>query len=1399
MRRERGTFLRGIMGSFGTKKRRSNIPGSKRLRLETLEDRAMLSAVPATAHCVDDLIVSQCEYCLPIETSLIVEANSGNNNGHNNDHTGNNGNGVNNKVGDELDGFFSEEEAVLELDAIDQLLVEYGQNPNHIDQDFIFSLNSRPDSTYTIFLDFDGNTLTNSSWNTSRNVAEIVTPAYSIDSNTALFSNQELRNIFQIWLMVREDYAPFNINVTTQDPGVAALSRSNAADDTFGIHCCIGGKYSDWYGSSCGGVSYINSFTNSADLPNFVFSGSFSNVKSVAEAATHEVGHALGLHHDGIRSGGTITTYYRGANGWAPIMGSAYNHALSQWSCGEYSGANNTEDDLAIITSNNYGVTYLADDFGNSFADAEELELVEGVVVSGLIERNTDYDFFAFDLVSGLRVDLTIGGFESITNLDTLVSIYDSNYQLVETFDPHDSLMVHADLSNYTPGRYYLSVTGVGLTVDGNVLYTDYGSIGEYRISAAIVANELPAPAAIQVAAVASNAVTVEWDAVNHASGYQVSIYNASHSRRIATATVNSPFHTFTGLSQSTNYIVEVSTRAENNYVSAPIALNVTTIVASQAPNAPTGVVATPYSVSANLAWNLVPGAHHYQVRVYDKGGQEVAAILTSHTYATISGLTPSTKYTIYVSACNASNATSAGTSVRMTTQPRRQLSSITGFEALPEDTRIVMSWNQVPDAEYYELMYRKVGDASFRTTTIYDAYRTLTDLRVGTDYEIRIRAIADGNLCTDSETFTTIVSTTGEPSIDLVILNPYIYAPTFDNTPIVGCFYEGMYDPTITVLLDGQPSDSLRLVNHCVYYEDGLNGEYTVTIILTEDDRVLTDSFTLTVVTPQLDAVEDLVVSDVLPARATLSWTAVPNAENYTVSVYDSTGELVSQTTTVASSLIVEGLVASDENTISVVANAYRYSTSDAVSTVVTTPAVRKTNIPNVRAVATEDSIALNWGDDPCASRYRIEYKESTASSYHVVFAYESNYVIEGLSPETTYTIRVKTLSGDPCFLNSDFRNLTVTTLQATSTTTLSAVTGLAAHDTAALHTVLSWNASENAERYVVTAYAPDESVAFVSTVEGLSCYVDGLEAQTQYVFTVVAEADGYESSVPAMFSLTTPAVRKMSIPVVRTTVDAESVLLQWNSDAAARRYRVEIKEASMSGYTVFYTYDTTYLFSDLDPNTTYNIRVKALSGDDSFLNSDYRTLTVTTADEQITLSSVDGLNAVDVAALRTTLSWNGVDNAQAYRVSTYTADGQLVSETTTKRTTVAISGLQEETEYRFTVVAIADGLSDSDRVVITLVTPPVKKMNIPTVSVRTTSDALALTWTADENASRYRVQYRAAAGGSGYTTLFTTDPWCTIDGLEANTTYSIRVKALSGDGSFLNSDYRNLTAVTD
>ena len=288
-----------------------------------------------------------------------------------------------------------------------------------------------------------------------------------------------------------EDFIPFNVNVTTQAPAnINDLIKSGTGDTRWGVRVAIGGSSSDWFGAGAGGVAYINSFNWNSDTPTFVFDEQLGNgnEKYTAEAISHEVGHTLGLSHDGRIS--PAEGYYQGhgsgETGWAPIMGVGYYQNLSQWSKGQYASANNTQDDLQIITTQN-GFGYRTDDTGNTIATAKALT-VSGTSVSGsgIIERNTDVDFYRFNTGAG-AISLTVNPFSRGANLDVLAELYNSAGTLIASSNPTDLLSANIT-ANVAAGTYYFKIDGIGkgspLTTTG---YTDYGSLGKYSISGTII------------------------------------------------------------------------------------------------------------------------------------------------------------------------------------------------------------------------------------------------------------------------------------------------------------------------------------------------------------------------------------------------------------------------------------------------------------------------------------------------------------------------------------------------------------------------------------------------------------------------------------------------------------------------------------------------------------------------------------------------------------------------------------------------------------------------------------------------------------------------------------------------------------------------------------------------
>eukprot|EP00049_Salpingoeca_infusionum_P012568 m.229486 g.229486 ORF g.229486 m.229486 type:complete len:613 (+) comp15212_c0_seq1:60-1898(+) len=351
---------------------------------------------------------------------------------------------------------------------------------------------SRPDSSRTLYLDFDGHQQpSNTAWgafsarpfDTSND-----DPSFSNPS----FSSYEQGQIADVWRRVAEDYAPFDIDVTTEEP--ASITSQVA-------HCLITASTqtngNDMPAVNAGGVAYVDIFgdpNSNYYQPALAY---YDNVAEqsdyIAEVVSHEIGHNMGLSHDGTSSEG----YYQGDgdfadDSWGPIMGASYGNSVTQWSQGEYPDANNYEDDLQIIADK---LTYRTDDHGDVIGTATDLT-VDGsgdFSETGVITESSDKDVFKLVVSQHSNLTLAVSPFVSSVrtrgyNLDAELQLRDSSDTILERARPTGRL--DADLTaSLSPGTYYIYVRGSG---HGDGKYTSYGSLGHYDLTGNLNPTESP-------------------------------------------------------------------------------------------------------------------------------------------------------------------------------------------------------------------------------------------------------------------------------------------------------------------------------------------------------------------------------------------------------------------------------------------------------------------------------------------------------------------------------------------------------------------------------------------------------------------------------------------------------------------------------------------------------------------------------------------------------------------------------------------------------------------------------------------------------------------------------------------------------------------------------------------
>jgi hypothetical protein len=257
-------------------------------------------------------------------------------------------------------------------------------------------LSTRPGAKGVVYVDFDGESVTDPDWNGGRTI-------------NAAPMNFTAAQVDQVLAISAQDYAPFDVTFTTD----RALYNATPV----GARMRVIVTPTDTAAPGSGGVAYINSWSGAGtgvfktDAVCWVFNQS---VRSVAEALSHELGHTLGLYHDGQTNG---NEYYAGHGGgmttptsWAPIMGVGYYRSLVQWSKGEYALANNSEDDLAIISRPANKLGYVQSELVNG---AKSLTLSGATFQNtGLLRNQDSFDSYGFSTTGGTLTASVLPGYD---------------------------------------------------------------------------------------------------------------------------------------------------------------------------------------------------------------------------------------------------------------------------------------------------------------------------------------------------------------------------------------------------------------------------------------------------------------------------------------------------------------------------------------------------------------------------------------------------------------------------------------------------------------------------------------------------------------------------------------------------------------------------------------------------------------------------------------------------------------------------------------------------------------------------------------------------------------------------------------------------------------------------
>jgi hypothetical protein len=396
----------------------------------------------------------------------------------------------------------------------------------------------------------------------------------------------------------------------------------------------------------------------------------------------------------------------------------------------------------------------------------------------------------------------------------------------------------------------------------------------------------------------------------------------------------------------------------------------------------------------ATVKWNSVKLApkEFFEVEIAKPSTSKTYKVIKTKSNTIVAKLDPFTEHTIRVRKTSAPNNWTLPRTIKTTSEP------VSGVSVSNQThTSAEVSWLPVAGATGYEVFL----DKTLLTSVVATKY-SLLNLKPGFLGKINIRAIAGTVKGASSSMIEINTLNSGPDKLTSSLVTSTGF--TLGWNAVAGATSYNVYSED--VLLGSSNSTSISVAK----LMPGSSANYSVRAVFGTLETLPSEKLPVATL---VEKPSKPVVSAITATTVTTSWTLDPNADSYSVSVYDSLGTTAVKTLTVDRSLnsaVFTGLSATTAYTAGIVINYAKVSSklSDLATFTTSKPVMTGVAVTNI----TTTTVTLSWTPLSMASSYEV-FRDGVAVATAITTSVAS-YVFTSLAPGQTYKLGVRAVYFD-------------------------------------------------------------------------------------------------------------------------------------------------------------------------------------------------------------------------------------------------------------------------------------------------------------------------------------------------------------------------------------------------